>query len=99
VRCYYVLVHGKLDWQSPPSQDGSVSQPAGFYCYRYVLAFDEAGAARKAFRRVRYNLDEQADWIRKGLAVLALDVEELAQAPMYKLLATDDRGHTFYESE
>ena len=87
MRCFFVRVHGKLDWRSKP-ETGAL-QPAGFYCHRYVLAPDEKRAIATAFRRVRDNLDRQAGWLRDGLATLELQADEVATAPMRKLLKQD----------
>ena len=99
MRCYYVCVHGKLDWVAMPSADDEFGalQPAGFYCHRYVLAPDEKQATAMAYDRVRTNLDKQFGWVRDGLANLHLDVDEVSTAPIHKLLKPDNRGHTFYE--
>jgi hypothetical protein len=97
MRCYYVLVHGRLEWKAPPSSD--VSQPRGFYCHRYVLAADEQQAAKIAFERVRLNLDRDDGWLSDGSADLQLQAEEVSTAPFLKLLKPDNRGHTFYEQE
>lgn len=100
MRCYYVLVHGRLDWSttSPrPDDDGEAFQPEGFYCHRYVLASSIHHAQEAAFRRVRENLDRQTGWIR-GKEV-KLEAAEITSAPFYQLLKPDNRGHTFYESD
>jgi hypothetical protein len=101
VRCYYILVHGRLDWSPGRSanDDFGAMKPAGFYCHRYVLAHDEAAAAETAFRRVRDNLDRQMGWLRNGLAVVQLKAENVSTAPMHKLLRRDNRGHSFYECD
>jgi hypothetical protein len=96
MRCYYILIHGKLDWQGTPQGDGEVSQPIGFYCHRYLLASNKPEAAEKAFRRVRANLN---DWLGEGGPKLDLGAEEIAEAPIYKLLLPENRGHTFYAEE
>ena len=95
MRCYYILVHGKLDWQGVP-RDDEVSQPLGFFCHRYVLASNNSDAAEKAFRRVRANL---GDWIGEGGPTLNLDAEETAEEPIYKLLLPENRAHAFYAEE
>lgn len=98
MRCYYVLVHGRLHWNAaPPSDD--VSQPRGFYCHRYVLASDEESAVKIAFGRVRANLDSNGRWLSDGSAALDLEAEEISKAPIYRLLKPDNRGHTFYEQD
>lgn len=101
MRCYYVLVHGSFDWRPSPLGSGALgtAKPAGFYAHRYVLAADEAGAADAALRRVRANIDRQFGWLRDGLATVQLYAEEVAAAPLYKLLKADNRGHTFYTGE
>jgi len=102
MKCYYVLVHGRLNWNttsSPPDGGGETFQPAGFYCHRYVLASTIHNAQEAAFRRVRENLDRQTGWITAEAVKLELDAEETASAPIYQLLKPDNRGHTFYEQE
>lgn len=98
MRCFYVLVHGKLDWIADSPEPG-IDRPPGFYCYRYVLALAEQSARRTAFRRVRENLDRQTGWIANGLARLELEAEEVRPAPIHKILFPDNRGHSFYEGD
>lgn len=98
MRCYYVLVHGMLEWNVTLPSEG-VSQPRGFYCHRYVLATDEQRATEIAFERVRINLDRDGSWLSNGSAFLKLEAEEVCAAPFHKLLKPDNRGHTFYERE
>jgi hypothetical protein len=98
MRCFYVLVHGTLDWRpdrSPKDELGE-GKPVGFYCHRYVLATNEASAIEIAFSRVRANLDRKLGWLRDGLATVELEAEEVEPAPMRKLLKRDNLGHTFY---
>lgn len=97
MRCYYVLIHGKLDWNVAPPAGDDVYQPRGFYCHRYVLASDEGDAARKAFKRVRDNLDSGGRWLTRGAASLSLEADEISAAPIHKLLMPDNRSHAFYE--
>lgn len=99
MRCFYVRVHGSLEWHSDHLEDGESFAPAGFYCHRYVLASGYKEAAERAFRRVRKNLEKQTGWFGRGLAKLTLEAEELTPAPMRKLLRRDNRGHLFYESD
>lgn len=99
MRCFYVRVHGLLEWESDYLEGEENFTPAGFYCHRYVLASGYQEAAEKAFRRVRKNLEKQTGWTGRGLAKLTLDAEELVPAPMHKLLRRDDKGHVFYESD
>jgi hypothetical protein len=98
MRCYYVLVHGRLDWLPGRSacDEFGAEKPLGFYCHRYVLAHNEGGAIDVAFRRVRSNLDSEMGWLRDGLATVELHADEVTTAPMHKLLKPDNRGHTFY---
>lgn len=98
MRCFYVFVHGELSWKVPPPSE-NVSQPRGFYCHRYVLATDERRATDHAFARVRSNLDRYGRWLSNGNAILTLEAEEVHEAPFYKLLKPDNRGHTFYEED
>jgi len=99
LRCFYVLVHGKLEWECEHAEDQEMFTPAGFYCHRYVFASGFEEAAEKAFRRVRKNLEKETSWLRSGLAKLTLEAEELAPAPMRKLLRRDNKGHSFYDGE
>lgn len=101
VRCFYVLVHGKLRWRTElaTTDDHNAFRPTGFYCHRYVLASDVDGAKDKAFCRVRENLEQQTGWVRNGLAIVDLQAEEVADAAMHKLLKPDNRGHTFYNED
>jgi hypothetical protein len=98
MRCYYVLVHGSLDWlpASSASDEIGAAKPAGFYCHRYVFAYNEAGAVSTAFRRVRANLDRNMGWFRDGSATVKLHADEVRAAPMHKLLKPDNPGHTIY---
>lgn len=97
MRCFYVLVHGSLDWDCEPEVDEENFRPAGFYCHRYVLASGYQQAAEKAFRRIRKNLEKQTGWLGKGQAKLTLEATELFPAPMRKLLKRGDRERRFYE--
>jgi hypothetical protein len=99
MRCFYVLVHGRLNWPSgAPSPDDhpGAKRPLGFFCHRYVLARNEEEARKAAFRQVRQNLDKQTGWLSAGAATLDLQAEEAATAPMHKLLMPDNNGHSFY---
>jgi len=101
MRCYYVLIHGRLNWapgRSPVDELGA-SVPQGFYCHRFVFASDEDAAIERAFRRVRLNLDEVTGWLRDEFATLNLEAEKIAIAPVYKLLLPTNRGHSFYEQK
>ncbi len=101
MRCYFILVHGKLNWVSERTASDAIGakRPAGFHSNRFVLASHEAGAVETAFRRVRATLDSQMGWLRDGLATVELEAEEIAGAPIHKLLKRENRGHTFYERE
>lgn len=101
MKCYFVLVHGRLEWTAPSQPDDGceTTQPAGFYCHRYVLASTVQNAQAAAFRRVRENLDRQTGWIRQKAVKLELEADETSIAPIYHLLKPDNRGHTFYEEE
>jgi hypothetical protein len=103
MKCYCVLVHGRLDWSTPSSaadDDGeTLHQRAGFYCHRYVLASTIHNAQEAAFRRVRENLDRQTGWIKARAVELELEAEETSPPPIYQLLKPDNPGHTFYLRE
>jgi len=99
MRCFYVLVHGRLEWPVDQLEDQEAFTPAGFYCHRYVFASGYEEAAKKAFRRVRKNLEKQTGWLEQGLAKLTLEAEELKPAPMRKLLKRANQEHSFYESD
>jgi hypothetical protein len=98
MRCFYVLVHGRVEWPSDYLEDEEAFTPAGFYCHRYVFASGYEQAAEKAFRRVRKSLEKQTGWLKQGLAKLTLEAEELKPAPMYMLLRPKPR-HDFYDNE
>lgn len=99
MRCFYVLVHGSLEWPAEHLEDEESFTPAGFYCHRYVFASGYKEAAEKAFRRVRSSLEKQTGWLNQGLAKLTLEAAELAPAPMRKLLKRGNRGQSFYDGE
>ena len=98
MRCFYVLIHGSLNWHEAQIPDDPVGndRPTGFWCHRYVLATDKAGAEIKAMRRVRDNLEREVRWISKGLATLDLRAEEVSFAPIIKMMKPENKGHTFY---
>jgi len=98
MRCFYVLVHGSIEWPTDHLENDEAFTPAGFYCHRYVFASGYEEAAEKAFRRVRKNLEKQTGWIGQGAARLSLEAAELKPAPMYKLLKRKP-GHDFYEGD
>jgi hypothetical protein len=99
MRCFYVLVHGTLQWECEPEIEDEFFRPAGFYCPRYVLASGYEEAAEKAFNRVRKNLEKQTGWVGQGLAKLSLEAAELRPAAIHKLLRRGRRVKDFYESE
>ena len=102
MKCYYVLVHGRLDWDaaSPATESpADTFRPAGFFCHRYVLASTVDIAQEVAFRRVRENLDRRTGWLKAKPAKLQLEAEETVQASIFQLLKPDNRGHTFYEED
>ena len=100
MRCFYVLVHGRLTWSpEAPNTVENWNLPAGFYCHRYVLAAHDEQAIDKAFLSVRENLDQQTTWLTRGLATVDLKAEEVDPQPPYKLLKRVNRGHTFYAAD
>lgn len=101
MRCFYVLVHGRLEWRAniPISDSLAATKPRGMYCHRYVLSADAESAKTKAFERVRNNLDQEMGWLSKGWATLALEADAVVQASMLKLVRPDNRGHTFYTED
>jgi hypothetical protein len=99
MRCFYVLVHGSLEWKNGCAEDEELFTPAGFYCHRYVVASGYKEAAEKAFHRIRKNLEKQTGWLKQGLVRLTLEAEELSPAPFRKLLRRTDKGHAFYGPE
>lgn len=102
MRCYYVLIHGRLGWSAASTSNGEgaiTSQPLGFYCHRYVLASSIQAAQETAFNRVRNNLDRQTGWLAAKLIRLELSAEEITPAPFHRLLKPDNLGHTFYDEE
>lgn len=98
MRCYHVLVHGTLSWDSKDRAgvEIDVVQPAGFYCHRYLLAADEDEARVRAFCRVSDNLDRQFGWLSSDAASIDLEAEEVSIAPIHKVFKPDNKGHSFY---
>ena len=100
MRCFYILVHGRLSWLVEPTElDGDVDQPAGLYCHRYVLASDPNEAIQRAFRNVHSDLERQTGWLRDHAAELKLEAEEVSRASFIKAFLPVNRGHTFYERD
>lgn len=98
MRCFYVLVHGSLEWPEVHLADEDSFTPAGFHCPRYVLASGFEEAVEKAFRLVRRNLEKQTGWLKQGVAKLTLEAEELKPAPIHMLLRRNRRVRDFYDS-
>ena len=96
MRCYFVFVHGQLDWITAPSSEPDTSQPLGFYCWRYVLAKNEGDATKIAFKRVREHLDRSSRWLSNNHARLTLEADDVQTASITKLLKPDNRGFAFY---
>lgn len=86
MRCFHVVVHGRIEWPEEQLADEALFTPAGFYCQRYVLASGFEDAADKAFRLVRRMIARQTGWFDGSAARLTLEVSELKPAPMIKLL-------------
>lgn len=100
MRCYYVLLHGRLCWLGRSTElDLDMGRPAGLYCHKYVLAADLETATRKAINSVSNNLDRQTGWLRDGVARLELEAEEVVQSSFLKAFLPDKRGYTFYKCE
>ena len=98
MRCFYVLVHGRLSWLVEPTElQGDVDQPVGFYCHRYILASNPKDAIQRAFGDVSNNLDGQTGWLRDHAAELKLEAEEVSRASLLKAFLPVNRGHTFYK--
>jgi hypothetical protein len=101
MNCYYILMHGQLKWHEPPPatvEGDDIFQPQGFYCHRYVLAPTPQAAQATAFEKVRRNLDKEG-WLTDNAVTLTLEADEVALAPIYKVLKPDNLGHTFYSEE
>lgn len=98
MRCFYVLVHGTLEWPSDQLDDQDMFTPAGFYCHRYVLASGYEDAAERAFRRIRKSLERQTGWMGQGAARLTLEAAELKPAPFHKLFRRGRKVSDFYDS-
>lgn len=98
MRCYRVLVHGRLDWHFASAAEDEF-RPRGLYCHRYVLAASEDEAREIAFRRVRQNFDRMGNWLSDGKASLELAADEVAPSSFLNLLRPDNRGHTFYDHD
>jgi hypothetical protein len=70
----------------------------GFYTTRWVLARNEAEAAKKAFRSARQELNQWSD-LRDGLVSVTMEVEEIGPGSIWRWLRGGGRGFTFYEQE
>lgn len=102
MQCYYVVVHGRLEWFAAATSNDDVGdtwQPLGFYCHRFVLASSTSSAQDTAFRRVRDNLDRQTGWLSSNQVKLELNAEQATPAPFSRLLKPDNRGHIFYDND
>ena len=77
MRCFYVVVHGTLEWSADHLENEDAFTPAGFHCHRYVLASGFEEAAGKAFRHIRRNLEKQTGWLKQGRAKLTLESEQM----------------------
>ncbi|HXG80549.1 MAG TPA: hypothetical protein VNJ05_01985 [Sphingomicrobium sp.] len=97
MRCFYVLVHGTLEWPPEHLDDVEAFTPAGFTCERYVLASGFEEAAEKAFRHVRKCLEKQTGWLKQGVAKLTLEAQELKPAPIHKIFKRGSKVSDFYE--
>ena len=98
MRCFYVLVHGKLEWPPDHLDDQEMFTPTGFYCHRYVLAKGYEEAADRAFRLIRKTLERQTGWIGQGSAKLTLEAHELKPAPLHKLFRRGRKVSDFYDN-
>ena len=97
MRCFYVLVHGTLEWSPDQLDDQELFTPAGFYCHRYVLASGYEDAAERAFRRIRKSLERQTGWMAQAGATLTLEAAELKPAPLHKLFRRGRKVSDFYD--
>ena len=93
MRCYQVLVHGKLEWRVPSSTPDE-TQPRGLYCTRHVLARSELQAAQKACANVTRALDRKLSGAARSTCV----ADDIAPAQLWKLLARNP-GLVFYNDE
>ncbi len=97
MRCFFVLVHGKLEWgfDAAPNE----TQPAGFVCPRYVLAGGETRAQEIATLNVQRTAERRFSWLSNGETRLSLSVDEILPARLYKLLWPLSQSFVFYEKE
>jgi hypothetical protein len=98
MRCYYLLVHGILDWSPGAIAKWQLpeTRPSGFYCHRHVFASSSEDAIGKVLAAVRSYYEDTTDWFVNELLDLKLEVEEIREAPFYKGLIKDNLGATFY---
>ena len=96
MKCYHVVVHGRLDWaDSLHPAEGDVVQPAGFYSHRHVLASTVQRAEEVALRKVRARLADRTDWLQTKAATLTLEAAEVSAAPFHQFLKPAG-GFAFY---
>ena len=100
MRCFYVMVHGRLHWNAGANgRSLCIEQPAGFYCHRYIFASDPMAAREKAFDSVTKNFDAQTGWLSDKTVSLTLEAEEIVSASFMKGFLPTNQGHTFYSAE
>jgi hypothetical protein len=100
MNCYYIVVHGRLDWDATlPRVDDGMTRPEGFLSHRYVLASTFSTAQEAALRGVREHFDKRFVWLKSKAARLRLEAAETDQVPLYHVLYKLIRpipGYWFY---
>lgn len=97
MRCYRVLVHGRIcRADADPDGHSELVQPKGFYANRYVLAATEQGAANRALGLVRKDMADRDALVRAGKKQLSVSVVEVDRANIASILKPINKGYSFY---
>ena len=98
MKCYKLLVHGKLDWSPEAVRKWHVpdTRPSGFYCTRFRFARSREEATAKVLEDVRTFYEQTTDWFVHDLLELGLEIEEISRAPFYLGLKKPNHVATFY---
>lgn len=95
VGCFRVLIHGDFTARVKLAPD---AHARGFYTTRWVVAFDETTAVRKAFASARRELNWWSD-VRDGLVSVEMEAEEVDFGSWWRWLKGGGRGFAFYTED
>lgn len=95
MRCYYVLVHGELQYHLDREATGLQSK--GFVAARCLFARNAEEATFKAFAKVTRGLAERNADIRDGLISVKFEAEEVEVTNWWNAFRRFNRSHAFYQ--